>query len=176
MKASSYISRIFQASFNIIVKMCPMGPWKKDILNRREKSTSTAALVCVKLRYFSILWKFSLRNNKKYSVEINSKPKNCAGWTKGFFSRPLSNKKVIGSTEINLGDFLRPKIYYKIEMKVIFTERFSWFKNFVYLSDTEFKVLWEFKEEKPHVSTAYYKFLLLFCNCDTSKIILNCKF
>ena len=125
MKASSYISRIFQASFNIIVKMCPMDPWKKNILNRREKSTSTAALVCVKFRYFSILWKFSLRNNKKYWVEINSKPKNCAGWTKGFFSRPLSNKKVIGSTEINLGDFLRPKIYYKIENKVIFTERFS---------------------------------------------------
>ena len=153
-----------------------MDPWRKDILNRGEESTSIAALVCFKLRYLSILWNFSLKNNKKYSVEIKSKPKNCAGWTIGFSSRPLSNKKVIGSTEINLGDFLRPKIYYKIEMKVIFNERFSWFKNFLYLSDTEFKVLWEFKEEKPHVSTAYYKFLLLFCNCDTSKIILNCKF
>ena len=36
-----------------------------------------------------------------------------------------SNKEVIGSTEVNLRDFLRPNIYYKIEMKVIFTEHFS---------------------------------------------------
>ena len=36
-----------------------------------------------------------------------------------FLSRPLSNK------EVNLGDFLRSNMYYKIEMKVIFTERFS---------------------------------------------------
>ena len=67
----------------------------------------------------------SLQNNKNFSVEINSKPKNCVGWTIAFLSRPLTNKKVIGSTEVNLGDFLRPNIYYKIEMKVIFTERFS---------------------------------------------------
>ena len=67
----------------------------------------------------------SLQNNKNFSVEINSKPKNCVGWTIAFLSRPLTNKKVIGSTEVNLGDFLRPNIYYEIEMKVIFTERFS---------------------------------------------------
>ena len=36
-----------------------------------------------------------------------------------FLSGPLSNKEVIGSTEVNLGGFLRPNIYYKIEMKVI---------------------------------------------------------
>ena len=95
------------------------------ILNRREESTSIAALVCFKLRYFSIIWKFSLENNKNLSEEINSKPKNCVGWTIAFLSRPLSNKEVIGSTEVNLGDFLRPNIYYKIEIKVIFTERFS---------------------------------------------------
>ena len=59
------------------------------------------------------------------AVEINSKPKNCVGWTIAFLSRPLSNKEVIGSTEVNLGDFVRPNIYYKIEMKVIFTERVS---------------------------------------------------
>ena len=41
------------------------------------------------------------------------------------FSRPLSNKEVIGSAEVNLEDFLRPNLYYKIEIKVIFTERFS---------------------------------------------------
>ena len=67
----------------------------------------------------------SLQNNKNFSVEINSKPKNCVGWTIAFLSRSLSNKEVIGSTKVNLGDFLRPNIYYKIEMKVIFTERFS---------------------------------------------------
>ena len=72
--------------------------------------------------YFSILWKFPLENNKNFSVEINSKPKNCVGWTMAFLSRPLSTKEVIGSTEVNLGDFLRPNIYYKIEMKVIFTD------------------------------------------------------
>ena len=58
-------------------------------------------------------------------MEINSKPKNCVGWTIVFLSRQLSNKEVIDSTEVNVGDFLRPIIYYKIEMKVIFTERFS---------------------------------------------------
>ena len=69
--------------------------------------------------------KASLENNKNFSVEINSKPKNCVGWTIAFLSRPLSNEEVIGSTEVNLGGFLRPNIYYKNEMKVIFTERFS---------------------------------------------------
>ena len=102
-----------------------MDTWKKHILNRGEESTSTAALVCCKLSYFSILWTFSLENNKNFSAEINSKPKNCVGWTIAFLSRPLSNKEVIGSTEVNLVDFLRPNIYYKIKMKVIFTERFS---------------------------------------------------
>ena len=102
-----------------------MDTLKKHILNREEESTSIAAVVCFKLRYFSILWKFSLENNKNFSVEKNSKPKICVGWTIGFLSRPLLNKEVIGSTEINLGDFLRPNIYYKIKMKVIFTERFS---------------------------------------------------
>ena len=58
-------------------------------------------------------------------MEIKPKPKTCVGWTIAFLSRPLSNKEVIGSTEVNLGDFLRPNIYYKTEMKVIFTERFS---------------------------------------------------
>ena len=53
-------------------------------------------------------------DNKNFSVEINSKPENCVGWTIAFLSRPLSNKKVIGSTEVNLGDFLRPNIYHKI--------------------------------------------------------------
>ena len=72
-----------------------------------------------------MLWKFSSENNKNFSVEINSKPKNCIGWTIAFLSRPLSNKEVVGSTKVNLGDFLRPNIYYKIEMKVIFTERVS---------------------------------------------------
>ena len=89
------------------------------------KSTSIIALVCFKLRYFSILWKFSLEINQNFSVEINSKPKNCVGWAIAFLSRSLSNKEVIGSTKVNLGDFLRPSIYYKIEMKVIFTETFS---------------------------------------------------
>ena len=42
-----------------------------------------------------------------------------------FLSRPLSNKEVIGSSEVKLGDFLRPSIYYKAEKKVIFAERFS---------------------------------------------------
>ena len=64
-------------------------------------------------------------SDKNFSVEINSKHKKCVRWTIAFLSRPLSNKEVIGSTEVNLGDFLRPNIYYKIEMKVIFTERFS---------------------------------------------------
>ena len=72
-----------------------------------------------------MLWKFSLENNKYFSIEINSKPKNCVGWTIAFLSRPLSNKEVIDSTEVNLGDFLRPNIYHKIEMKMIFTERSS---------------------------------------------------
>ena len=31
----------------------------------------------------------------------------------------------MGSTGVNLGDFSRPNIYYKTEMKVIFAERFS---------------------------------------------------
>ena len=67
----------------------------------------------------------SLENNKSFSVEINSKSKNCVGWTIAFLTTPLSNKEVIGSTEVNLGDFLRPNIYYKIKMKVIFTDCFS---------------------------------------------------
>ena len=102
-----------------------MDIWKNHILNRGEESTSVAALACFKLRYFSILWKFSLENNKNVSVEINSKPKNCVSWTIVFLSRSLSNKEGIGSTELNLEDFLRPNIYYKIEIKVVFTERFS---------------------------------------------------
>ena len=101
-----------------------MDSWKTHILNCGEESISTAALACFKLRYFSIFWKFSLENNKNFSVEINSKPKNCVGWTIAFLSRSLSNKEGIGSTELNPGDFLRPNIYYKIEIKVIFTERF----------------------------------------------------
>ena len=79
----------------------------------------------MELSYFSILWKFSLENDKNFSVRINSKPKNCVGWIIAFLSRLLSNKEVIGSTGVNLGDFSRPNIYYKIEMKVIFAERFS---------------------------------------------------
>ena len=103
-----------------------MDTWKKHILNRGEDCTSIAALVWFKLRYFSILCKFSLENNKNFSVVINSKTKNCVGQTIAFLSRPLlSNKEVIGSTEVNLGDFLRPNIYFKIEMRMIFTERFS---------------------------------------------------
>ena len=77
---------------------------KKHILNRTEESTSIAALICVNLRYFSILWMFSIENNKIFSVEINSKPKNCVGWIIAFLSRPLSNKEVIGSSEVNLRD------------------------------------------------------------------------
>ena len=102
-----------------------MDTLKKHILNCGEESTSIAALVCFKLRYFSRFWKFSLENNKNFSVETNSKPKNCVGWAIAFLSRPLSNKEVISLTEVNLGDFLRPNTYYKIEIKVIFTERFS---------------------------------------------------
>ena len=79
----------------------------------------------LQIEVFSILWEFLLKNNKNVSVEINSKPKNYVGWTIAFLSRPLSNKEAIGSMEVNLGDFLRPKICYKIEMKVIFTEHFS---------------------------------------------------
>ena len=94
------------------------------ILNCGEESISTAALACFKLRYFSIFWKFSLENNKNFSVEINSNPKNCVGWAIAFLSGPLSNKEVIGSTEVNLGDYLRPNTYYKIEIKVIFAKRF----------------------------------------------------
>ena len=124
-KESSYISRVFQASTSIIVKKCRMDIWKKHILNRGEESISIIALVCYKLRYFSILWEFLLKNNKNVSVEINSKPKNYVGWTIAFLSRPLSNKEAIGSMKVNLGDFLRPNICYKIEMKVIFTEHFS---------------------------------------------------
>ena len=60
--------------------------------------------------FFSTL-EVSLENNKNFSVEINSKPKNCVGWTIAFLSRPLSNKEVISSTEVNLGDFLRSNIY-----------------------------------------------------------------
>ena len=73
--------------------------------------------------FFNILEVF-IKNNKNFSVEINSNPKNCVGWAIAFLSWPLSNKEVIGSTEVNLGDYLRPNIYYKIEIKVIFTERF----------------------------------------------------
>ena len=47
-----------------------------------------------------------LKNNKNFSVQINSKPKNCIRWTIAFLSRTLSNKEVIVSTEVNLGDFL----------------------------------------------------------------------
>ena len=101
------------------------GHLKKYILNRGEESTYIAIPICFKLRYFSILWKFSSENNKNFSVETNSKPKNCIGWTIAFLSRPLPNKEVAGSTKVNLGDFLRPNIYCKIEMKVIFTERVS---------------------------------------------------
>ena len=61
---------------------------------------------------------------------MNSKPKNCVGWTIAFLNRPLSIKEVIGSTKVNLRDFLRPNIYYKIEMKVIFTDRFSLIQEF----------------------------------------------
>ena len=120
---------MFQASFNIIVKKFLIGTRKKHFSNRREESTSIAALVCFKLRY-SILWKFSLENNKNFSVKINSKPENCVGWRIAFLSRPLSNKEVIGSTKVKLGDFLRPNIYYKTQMKVIFTECFSLISEF----------------------------------------------
>ena len=58
-----------------------MDTWKRHILNRGEESTSLEALFCFKLRYISILWKFSLENDKKISVEINSKPKDCVGCT-----------------------------------------------------------------------------------------------
>ena len=78
------------------------------------------------IKVFSIFWKFSLQNNKHFSVKINSKPKNIVGWTIVFFNRSLSNREVMGSTEARdfLGDFLIPNIYYKIEIKVISTERF----------------------------------------------------
>ena len=76
------------------------------------------------IKVFSIFWKFSLQNNKHFSVKINSKPKNIVGWTIAFFNRSLSNREVMGSTEANLEDFLIPNIYYKIEIKVISTERF----------------------------------------------------
>ena len=145
-----------------------MDTWKKHILNLGKESTSIAAPESFKLRYFSILEKFQLKNNKNVSLEINWKPKNCVGWTITFLSRPLSNSEVIGSTQVNLGDFLRSYIYHKIEMKVIFTENFS--------PDTEFTVLWEFKKVKPYVNTTYYKFFLSFCNCQRSKVILNCRF
>ena len=56
---------------------------------------------------------------------MNSKPNNCVGRAIAFLIRPLSNKKDIDLTEVNLGDFLRPNIYHNVEMKVIFTERFS---------------------------------------------------
>ena len=55
------------------------------------------------------------------------------GWTIAFLSRPLSNKEVIVSTEVNPGDFLRPNIYYKIEVKVIFIEHFSMIYEFRFL-------------------------------------------
>ena len=76
------------------------------------------------IKVFSIFWKFSLQNNKHFSVKMNSKPKNIVGWTIAFFNRSLSNREVMGSTKANLGDFLIPNIYYKIEIKVISTERF----------------------------------------------------
>ena len=144
-----------------------MDTWEKHILNRGEESTSIAALVYFKLRYFSILWKFSLQNNKNFSAEINSKPKNSVGWTVTFLSRPLSNK-VIGSTELNLGNFLRPNI------SILYVS--LWFKNFVCSSDTEFRILWEFKEEKPYANTTYYKLFLLFRNGETPMVTLNCRF
>ena len=65
-----------------------MHTWKKHILNRGEESTSFAAQVFFKLRYFSIHWNFPLENNKIFSVDINSKL-NCVGWTIVFLSRPL---------------------------------------------------------------------------------------
>ena len=77
---------------------------------KSQRRISIAALVCLKLRYFSILWKLSLENNKNFSAEINLKPKNYVGWTIAFLSRPLSNK-IIGSTEVNLGNFFRANIF-----------------------------------------------------------------
>ena len=65
-----------------------MHNWKKYILNRGEESTSIAALVFFKLRYFLIHWNFPLENNKIFSVDTNSKL-NCVGWTIAFLSRPL---------------------------------------------------------------------------------------
>ena len=65
-----------------------MHNWKKYILNRGEDSTSIAALVFFKLRYFLIHWNFPLENNKILSVDTNSKL-NCVGWTIAFLSRPL---------------------------------------------------------------------------------------
>ena len=44
---------------------------------------------------------------------MNSKPKNCVEWAIAFLSRTLSNKEVIGSTEVNLGDFLSLKYIIK---------------------------------------------------------------
>ena len=112
--------------------------------------------------------KFSLENNKNFSVEINSKPKNCVGWTIVFLSRQLSNKEVIDSTEVNVGDFLRPIYIIKSKWKWFLLNISLWFKNFVCSSNTEFRVLWEFKEEKPYVNTTYYKLFLFFRNYQTS--------
>ena len=61
-------------------------------------------------------------------------------------------------------------------MKVIFTNVSLWLKNFVCSLNTEFSVLWEFKEEKPYVNTPYYKLFLLFRNSEASKVILNYRF
>ena len=59
-----------------------------------------------------------MENNKNFSAELNLKPKIRVGWTIAFLGRPLSNKEVISSTKVNLGD-------YKMEMTVIFTQLFS---------------------------------------------------
>ena len=100
------------------------GLLKKEYLKPLRKSYLTYSPSMFQIKVFSIFWKFSLEKNKIFSLKINSKPKNIVGWTKAFLNRLLSNKEVIGSTEVNLGDFLIPNIYYKVEIKVISTECF----------------------------------------------------
>ena len=134
-----------------------MDTWKKHILNRGEESTSIAALVCFKLIYFSILWKFSLENDKNLSVEMNSKPKNCVEWAIAFLSRTLSNKEVIGSTEVNLGDFLSLKYIIKSKWKWFSLNVSLWFKNFVCLSDTRL-AYYESLRKKSHMQTVCTNF------------------
>ena len=122
-KTSSYIGRIFQASFNVTVKKCEH--LKKAYFKSRRRIYLNCSPNMFQIEVFFNSLEVSLQNNKNFSVEINSKPKNCVGCIIGFLSRPLLNKEVIGSIKANLGDFLRPNIYQKIEMKVIFTDRFS---------------------------------------------------